>query len=401
MKILSRILTKESQDATASDDVDSDKIFRLVSEVTNNEVDSHHHFVSEKFMKQMRAQLNTGKIPFVAGHDMDKVLGKCRSGKMQDNDTRLIAETDVLRGWNYGISSDEFIKGVENGMLTDVSGGYRINAASCTICNKQAYISRSAESYEDKCWEHLPGRKYKGKVAKWNLEDGEIIELSGVPLGANKKSEILEFTKQLADETELLKGLEIGEDFSIILPFLDETYEILKTHKSNPVFSIPEKGADKMANEQVLATHIGRASTLIKELPSDQGEAVGKIIDAYSALNDEHATLKSEVETYKEKAEAYDKYENSLIADAIKYGIQAEGDDFDKEKWEKVLKGYNDLELVDLQANKWKKEADEEFGEENGGGRQTDAEKAKKKSESGDEGENEETDVNEYNGYNW
>ena len=398
MKILSKILTKESKDATASDDVDSDNIFRLVSEVTNNEVDSHYHFVSEKMMKQMRGQLNSGKIPFVAGHDLNKVLGKCKSGKMQDNDTRLIAETDVLRGWNYGISSDEFIKGVENEMLTDVSGGYRINAASCTICNKQAYISRSAESFEDKCWDHLPGRKYKGKIAKWNLEDGEIIELSVVPIGANHKSEILDYTKELAAETELLKGLEIGEDFSPILPFLDETYELLKSHKTNPVFSIP-KGSEKMAIEQVLSMQIGRASTLIKELPSDQGEAVGKIIDAYSTLNDEHTTLKAEVDTYKEKAEAYDKYENSLIADALKYGIQAEGDDFDKEKWEKVLKGYGDLELVGLQTEKWKKEADEEFGKENGGGRQTDEEKAKHKSKS--EEENEEADVDEFDGYNW
>ena len=293
MKILSKILTKESKEATASDDVDSDNIFRLVSEVTNTAVDSHHHFVSEKFMKQMRTQLNTGKIPFVAGHNMNRVLGKCRSGKMESNDTRLIAETDVLRGWNYGISSDEFIKGVENEMLTDVSGGYRIKAASCTICNKQAYISRTAESFEDKCWEHLPGRKYKGKVAKWKLEEGEIIELSVVPVGANHNAEILDYTKQLVEETELLKGLDIGEDFGSILPFLDETHELLKSYKSNPSYSIPtkHKGGGTMSLEQTLATQLGRASTMIKELPSDQGEAVGKIIDAYNALNDEHTTL--------------------------------------------------------------------------------------------------------------
>ena len=66
------------------------------------------------------------------------------------------------------------------------------------------------------------------------------------------------------------------------------------------------------------------------------------------------------------------------------------------------MKGYGDLELVGLQADRWKKDSDEEFGDENGGGRQTDEEKAKKKSESEEsEDENDESDVSEFATYNW
>ena len=395
MRVLAKILTKESKEATASDDVDSEKLFRLIAEVSNTETDSHSHVVSEKFLKTMRGQLNSGKVPFIGDHNMEKMIGRSVSGKMEDG-TRLIGDFDILRNWNYGVDTNEFIKGVEASMLTDVSGGFKIKAASCTICKKQAFISRKAESFEDKCWDHLPGRKYKSQIAKWLLEEGDLIEVSSVPSGANQNTEILDYTKQMMGDVEFFEKFEVGDDLSGILPFLDDTCELIKSYQEHPNSSIflPKKiptGGKTMSAEleQILATHIGKASTVFKELPTDQGDAVGKIVEGYQTLHDAHETLKSEVDDYKTKAESYDTYVDSRIEKALKFGIQADGEEFDKDSWERILKGYGDLQLVEIQSKKWEDAADKELGEEGATSKQSDEEAARRKSKPGDDSDEE------------
>lgn len=56
------------------------------------------------------------------------------------------------------------------------------------------------------------------------------------------------------------------------------------------------------------------------------------------------------------KAKAYDKLVNSAIEDAIKSGISAKGDDFNVDKWKKILNSLDYDEIID-QKNEWNAEA--------------------------------------------
>lgn len=389
MKLESNILVKESKELNVSDDIDKEKEFRLLMKVSDTKLDSQFHVVTKQLLEKFEQRLNN-RLPFVAFHDMEKPMGRSVRGFIKQNS--LYGEVRVVRGWNYGVDTDQFIKGVLADVMTESSIGARITDGECSVCNKQIFISRKGEKFDDFCWDHRPGRTYKGKLAKWMLKDGELIELSSVTSGANYNTETIDYTRGLISETDVLEKFEFGEDISCILPFLDDAVEVIKSAKdSPPSYFIPPKpgkkpeGDPEMANEleQKLATHLGKASTMIESLPSDQADAVGKIIDEYQSLKKEHETLKQTAGTNKDKADKYDKSVDSIITAALKSGVQAEGDKFNKEQWEAILKGYGDLTLVAAQKKKWDDEADEELGDPNG--RQSDENELRRKSQKSDE----------------
>ena len=130
----------------------------------------------------------------------------------------------------------------------------------------------------------------------------------------------------------------------------------------------------------------------MKDLPEEPIKAMQKVLEKYQEASKSLETVQAEVDGYKEKADRFDAYYDAKVAEAIKEGVTAHGDEFDSEKWTKILKGYNDLSLIDIHLEKWKGEADENLPEE---------EKRQTKSSSGDDKTKTKTkpDVPDYDDY--
>ena len=386
MKYPSKILNKASDRARVSENIPENE-YRLMMEITNTQPDSHYHIITEDLVKKFKKQIN-GDLPFISNHEMGKPLGNFVRGYIDDE--RLIAEASVLRDWNYGISTNEFIKGVEGDKLKDVSIGARVKDVECNICGKQAFISRKARSYDEVCWEHRPGQVINSKLIKnktvyWIVNDGYLVEVSSVISGANHNAKILDHTKKMAEEIDLFSAFEADDTFfDDILPFLDDAADLMKSaidddphyahlliKSKNGSTSYPNHngGTTDMSLEQELAKLQGEASAFIDDLPDEPAKAVKAIIEKCKTLATENTTLKSDVDTHKADADKYNAHRDTVIEAAVASGVIAEGETFNKEEWTEILKGYSNLELIDKQEAAWKKDAETSAPE--GEGRQS------------------------------
>ena len=369
MRVENKILKYDTEGLTLSASINKETHFGLIAECSNKQPDSQSHIVAERFLKKMGQQLNKNRVPFIAYHDMRMPLGRSIRGILKEvgDDTRVLGEFKIKRDWNFGADTNEFIKGVEDGTLEDVSIGAKVRDVTCNLCGKQAFISPKGQKHSDFCWDHFPGQVFDNKKAMWILNDGYLIEVSSVMSGANPNAEILDYTRSLASEIEAFNKFD-DPDFESILPFIDDASEVLKsawdagrqrsfffdTSRNNKPH---EPGGSNVELTEKLAKLQGQANTIIKGLPSDAVEAIGQVLNKHADLIEAHTALQNEKESLEAKAKQYDAYYDECVADAIKLGVIAEGEDFAKEKWTKLLKGYDDLSLVDLQKAKWKKDA--------------------------------------------
>ena len=368
-----------TQRANLAEGVDTEKEFRLVAEVSNSETDAHFHIIMPKFLSKMEQTLNKKKTPFLLDHNIEQKIGKSVRGYSEGEDMKMrtMGEFGVPKDWNLKIDTNEFIKGVENGTLDAVSVGIRVKDVQCNIDNKPPPLTLYDLFMGDPkkfCFDHRPGRKYKNKVAKWLINDGSLSEVSSVYAGANYKAEIIDYTKMLLSQTEAYKDM-TEDDLDNITPFMPEFSEIAKAYPSfagsNKAFSFPfdminpnpktPTGGNDMDFEKELAKLHGQASAFMKELPDDAIKAMTKVIEECQTQLSEVGRLEGELKVAKAKADKFDEYYNARVAKAIEFGVIAKGEDFDKDKWEKIMKSYGDLSLVDVHHDEWEEEADEEL----------------------------------------
>lgn len=378
MRVNTTILRKESVAASQAEGFDSEKNFVVIGVCSDSSPDSHHHVVHKDLLKKYEQALKTEKIPLIAYHDLKMPLGKSFDAYMQ-NDNGVVGKWVVPRNWNYGVDTNEFIKGVESGALDSLSVGSRIRDMRCMVkgCEKHAFLSRAAEHPSQKCFQHLPGRVYKGETAHWDIRDGYIFEVSSVTSGANYNAKFFDQTKQMAEEAEFMKSFELGHDgMDLLMPFIDDVSELLKSaydpNKRTFFLPNPEPGGEPEGDEIVelkeqVAVVIGQASATFDNLPKDHAEALEHIVTEAQKAVKECTTLKAEAAANKEKLDAYEAFTNEKINEALKSGVQAEGEKFDKDAWEKILKGYGDLLLVEKQKSIWDEQADDELDDQEGG----------------------------------
>ena len=397
--------------ANLADGVDTEKVFRLVAEVSNTKTDAHYHVIMPDFLTDMAQTMKTKKTPFLLDHNTDQKIGKSIDGYTEGEDMKMraLGVFDVPRDWNLKVDTNEFIKGVKNDALDAVSVGIRVKDATCNLCKKQvpkSIFDLFMGDPEKLCLKHRPGREYKNKLAKWNINKGFLNEVSSVYAGANYTAEIIDYTKAMLSQTDMYKDI-TDSDLDNIMPFMPELSDVTKMDPAllptlhtqqfsfpNP-FNLnpkPNRGKDmsnEMDFEKELAKLCGQASAFMKELPEDPIKAIGKIIEDHQTVIADKKKLESDLAESKVKADKFDEHYNEKIETALKYGVIAEGEDFDKDKWEKILKGYGDLSLVDIQLEKWQEEADEELPDEQG--RQSkDLKPSKAKGKSDDDDENDE-----------
>ena len=363
--------------------IDADIEFLIVAEVSNTNLDAKFRVMDLQSLKNFARDLEAS-VPFLASHNMSMPLGRSIGGKFDASGERTLGEFKVLRDWNFGVSSDEYIKGVRAGMIPDVSMGCQPSDVTCNLCGKTSFMFSWNWESDEVCMKHFPGETYDGKQATVTIVDAELVEVSGVVAGATPGAEVLEYAHRasVASGCNVSPGAvrQIRSWVSTALPFLERGSGIAFTGSGLPlqvsssgaatgaaVEPVKKTGGVSMDMEQAVAQFHGRARGLLDTVPSDAIASLETVLDALETSQSEVTRLDAEVSRLKRYESLYTAIEAAEIEAAVQSGIRAKGDAFDADSWKGIF-GALTIQQIRVQAAEWEAEAERVLGD---GSRQT------------------------------
>lgn len=191
-------------------DLNPDNLYVFKGEVSNQVVDSHRTRMTETSLDNFRKDFIEGR-PLLANHN-DNELPMGRSFYAELEGTPLSRSADyndkggqklyvyfyMQRGMTLnGENSDEYIKGIDAGIIKDLSIRFTDDKsenntrAICSICSKGF---RSTEC------RHTPGIKYGDKRAFVWVDNARAVEASLVFKGSNPDTSIISGIRSLVEE---------------------------------------------------------------------------------------------------------------------------------------------------------------------------------------------------------
>lgn len=192
---LKRINSGLTTKVTASD------LFVFPSYASNRKEDSFHSIMDDTSLRNYAQDYDNG-CPFLRAHDaQDFPLGFTFESTFDQKSGRTLVWTYITRGLklNSQVASDDFIRGVETGVIRDVSIRFKGGWDRCNICNERLY---------SKTCRHIPGEEYDGQVCTYQIINARAKELSAVSLGSNPEAGIIRkvrmlWTSKLLDDKQL------------------------------------------------------------------------------------------------------------------------------------------------------------------------------------------------------
>lgn len=314
------------------------------------------------------------------GRSFDGII---RRGDAEGEKWALYGDFYIVRGREKdGISTDQIIADIEDGVLFDTSIGWGADTYECSICGNDYRNYRQCE--------HIAGRTYDDKLCYIIAKPpGFLMENSGVFDGAYPTAGILSADGSMSAETDLLvvedlksirTGVPLINTYSAhknkLVTFIKKEDIEKKTYvsvrdalvgvgiqtadegRSDDMDVLKELGLDPEQVEKVddkgILMKNGSHYCLVKaeklELLGDIQEFVtlvestdktvqeiGEALQSIATLTQENAALKQENESLKPLAEDGKKYRQDLIEETLEWGVRAQGDKFDNETWKQLL----------------------------------------------------------------
>lgn len=223
---------------------------------------------------------------------------------------------------------DSIIKSIDAGILKEISVGVSMGLQKCSVCG---------ENY----WEckHFRGEYYNGNIAHVILESpNEAYEASFVAIPAQANAGVTKKSKCKGDNT--MGYLKLLEKYGISQKSYEELEEKFE-------------GIDPYMIAEIIET-FGISKNSIKNVFIEE-EAAASLIGKKSVTADEFMT---EIKKMKEDSKKYKEFIEKEENKAIQNGIKAYGEDFKKEKWEKILKSCT-IEEIREQSEEWESIANE------------------------------------------
>jgi hypothetical protein len=415
----------------AAPDADAEQAVFWRATVSNNTLDSYFTRMTRGSLKNYAADAdwqNRGGVPFMNSHrtggflgTAELPLGRSLAGKFYDgrggSAVRTVADFYTVRGLQLGeVGSDQFIRGLESGILRDVSISFRPGAYICSIDGEDMLRS-------DKCL-HWPGRKYKVEVKGENgktrteevlctadVEDGHMTETSAVYRGATpgaavhkmlraleagtlqpRDVRLLEQTYRLApgtipiqrswvgytppsvtiglhgvDVTPENRDALVGEISDQIAREMERVMTGRKATQGTPA-ETPAEGADE--TEETTETRAAAADTadvvtefqrlLTQAVGSERLVGTGDLVTTLRGLVGERDALRTERDRLKGEAADVGAYRDAALARALVQGARAMGKHFDKDQWEGMLRG-QPMAAILKATDAWEKQAADTF----------------------------------------
>lgn len=249
-----------------------------------------------------------------------------------------------------GQDTTHFINMIEAGAWRDVSVGFYASDIRCTICGKQ-----SLEKWwdlEEGC-QHIPGFEYaldggkKTVTAYARIMDGQLVEVSQVYDGATPGAAVLK-AQLLAEDGQLT-----GDQARMI----HDRYQV---RIAVPTRSYPAIGGRDTAGKPAKETRMGQdqdggltaEQTQLAAIRTKLGLAAdGDIEAAIATLTTERDAATAEQERLAPLAAIGETYRATLVTDLHKAGVRAYGDDYDRERYDRLVEKLDveDLETMKLE----------------------------------------------------
>ena len=152
---LFKIVTGKFARETAS--LKKEELFFFPAEISNQNLDSYFTKMAESSLRNYAEDASNG-VSFQNSHKSRELgVGMVISGEYDETAKRVLADIYTVRGikLNADLDTDNFIKGVETGLIRDVSIGFKSGEdykETCNLCHNPFW------SYECR---HIAGMKYE------------------------------------------------------------------------------------------------------------------------------------------------------------------------------------------------------------------------------------------------
>lgn len=319
-----------------------DEVYVFPVTLCNNDIDRDTEMFTVESLNRL-ADLFIGKTG-ITDHEWSSNNQVARVfstsvNKVEGKKTQTGEDFYELRALCYMLRNEKnqpLIDEIEAGIKKEVSVGCSCGKSTCSICGKDFW-------YDEDC-SHQKGRVYDGKTCYVKLENPlDAYEFSFVAIPAQKEAGVTKaFDKKSNKEKEkMFVYNESLKQFGID----EETFKGFELESE-----VVEKIAKNVKVEQP-EEFISKAKVL---------EELGEEKTADEVLN-----LAKEAAQYKDNANKYTKLFNAKIEEALKEGVKAKGEDFNSDRWGKILNTFS-YEEVEGQMEEWHNEAEKAL---NGGKR--------------------------------
>lgn len=384
-------------------DADRESAVYWRATVSTGVLDAYYTRMTRTSLKNYAADAdwqNRGGIPFMNAHrtgglfagSAELPLGRSLQGRYHDgrggSEIRTTVDFYTVRGLKLGeVSTDDFIRGLESGVIKDVSIGFRAGSTICSICGEDVLRS-------EKC-PHWPGRTYEietkvnGKTRKErvlctaDVEDAHLTEVSAVYRGAtpgavvsklfraadsgtlgHREARLLEQSYRLAPGTVPVKpnwsGMTInvngaahavGDEFAAAIArgverAMDETHRTETeaeetpdpgdpTTESRTTPTPPDQQTPQTPQHSLLFEEVRRILT--QGVGQENLVAPEQVVTSLRGLIGERDALRTERDTLRTQAADVESYRAAAIKRALFQGERALGKSFRREVWERML----------------------------------------------------------------
>ena len=174
------------------DDKDNEKYGYFRAIISSTSIDGHYTRMTMKTLRNFTRDLKKG-TQVKDSHGRGQGFGVSTDGELDDEkvygDFKLVKGFE-LRNASYP-RSDEFIRAIDEGIITEVSVGFGGGEMRCSICKLDLW-SRDCR--------HWPGEKYEQTVdgkkqmvtAYADIDDARLKEVSLVDVGSNPDAKIVQ-----------------------------------------------------------------------------------------------------------------------------------------------------------------------------------------------------------------
>lgn len=343
-------------------------LFTFSAVISNQKIDSYSTKMALNSLTNYAQDANEG-VAFLDSHSSHNRIGYSLSGTLQEvgdpapDYPRVTADFYTVRGLQLGaLDTDNFIKGLQFGLIRDVSIGFKEGEGfqyTCSICGESLWS-----------WDcmHIPGVEYeisdnpeedptdqgvRQEICFSWVQNARLSEVSAVYDGATPDAMIIKAAREQRAgriKPDVLQMLERA--YRIVLPATSKKFagSDIRSDEDNMSEPIPSGTPD---NKLLIA------GTEVRGIVKGVGIAVAEdtgITDAVNKLADEVRRLKP----MEAQAAEGKKLRGILIEDALKEGARAGGKSFDRDAKTKMLEGLDVDTIGELRAT-WKNIGDATF----------------------------------------
>lgn len=345
-------------------DVKPEDVFTFSAEISNNMLDTYYTKMSLSSLKNYADDANKG-VALMNSHRRNELpMGYSLRGTFEMTDgteetARVIADFYTVRGLNLtGLSTDEFIKGIQSGIIRDVSIGFKGGDFICSICAEDMWSYRCP---------HIPGVTYEivdnpdadpesqttreEMCFAW-IEDARLSEVSPVFDGATPNAMIIKAEREI----------QAGRLSQRTRQFLEQRYRV---NFNKPIVIEAREGDENNMGEKSNSGAPEVFNNVIAELRTASRFYGFKTVqisneDEVLAVIGEMRSEIDRLRPLEEQAREGATLRKLLVEDAVKEGVRAFGDSFDKDGQTTML---NDLPVDSIGQLRvsWKQIADSNF----------------------------------------